>query len=554
MKRRQFLMNLKSIPSEVNINNNSALSLTVSGLDEYKGPWNKKTVAHLLRRTTFGFKFNDLENLEKEGLQKTISQLFTDLPFAELPLNYDFNDDEEVPLGSTWVNAKYGTNAQTSNYRFRSLSAWRVGRTYSGELSIKEKMVTFWINHFGVSNVIDANFLWRYINIFYSNFDGDFKKIIQEITVDPTMLRFLDGNSNTRRSPNENYAREFLELFTIGKGAEAGPGDYTNYTEKDIFELAKVFTGWRDFNYRNSTREGFGSQFTLNNHDITTKQLSNRFGNAVINNKGNLEYLEAIDIVFKQTEVSKFIARKLYRYFVYYKITPEIEQNVISPLAQIIREDNYVLRRALITLFSSEHFFDQANIGVMIKNPQDFMAHATVNLGLQLSDNYVTKYRYWYNTDLMQGRLQMRSFDLPSVAGWKAYYQEPTYYQGWINSVTLPMRSRVTDTFHSRTANTYSGLNVRIDGMPLLNSFPNPENLIDVLDNINTLLFPKPFNEKQIDFLKKVVVPPNGNEADWTKIITDWKANATNARTTDIRNRMYDLLKTISYMPEYQLS
>ena len=555
MERRQFFKSISSANFDATGSSaTSELDPQLNSLAVYSGVWDKRKVAHLLRRATFGFKFSDLKKLEQDGLQKTMDLLFKSNPLGDLPLNYDFNDDPEVPLGSTWVNAKFGTAANVSNYRERSLAAWRVGRTYSGELSVREKMVTFWINHFGIADVRDARFLWKYINLLYSNYIGDFKKLIEEITIDPSMLRFLNGNVNTRRAPNENYAREVLELFTIGKGPVAGPGDYTNYTEKDIFEIAKALTGWRDYNYQSPTREGFGSLFNANEHDTTTKTLSHRFGNAVINNLGNQEYKEVVKIIFQQAEVSRFIARKIYRFFVYYKISEEIEQNIIEPLAKIIRDDNYVMSRALRTLLSSEHFFSSANHGVMIKNPQDFMAQAAVNLGMQQDPNYVNRYRYWWNTDIMHGRLEMRTFDLPSVAGWKAYYQEPTFYQGWINSVTLPIRTRVTDTFHSRTAPNYFGLNVRIDNIPLLNSLEKPEDINKVLEDLNVLMFPKPFTAKQITSLKKVMVPPNGNDEDWTKLINSWKQNATTTITTDVRNRMYDLLRIMSYMPEYQLS
>jgi uncharacterized protein (DUF1800 family) len=554
MERRAFLKNLTKIAPVEGEKPIMEEEPTNTGLNKFTGTWDKRKIAHLLRRATYGFKFSDLETLEKEGLDKTIELLFRNLPLTDLPLNYDYADDPNVPLGQTWVNEKKGIDNNTSNYQFRSIRAWRVGRTYSGELSIKEKMTTFWINHFGIADVDDGRFLWRYLNLLYDNFDGDFKKIIEEITINPSMLRFLDGRVNTRRSPNENFAREVLELFTIGKGPTAGPGDYTNYTEKDIFELAKVFTGWRDTNYRNAVNEGIEPVFTLGNHDTTTKQLSERFGNAKIASNGINEYKDAINVIFQQPEVSKFIARKLYRYFVYYKIDNSVEQNIIEPLAKMIRDDKYVLKRAIKTLLSSEHFYDAAIIGTMIKNPQDFMSHASVNLGLTIPGNYVAKYRYLYSSDLLHGRLEMSTFNLPSVAGWKAYYQEPTYYQGWINSVTLPLRTRITDTFHLRTVYSFGGLGVKIDGTVLLNSFKNPSDINEVLSNLNVLLFAKPFTDKQITSLKKLLSPKTGTDGEWSTTIKDWNANPSTSNTTNVRMLMHDLLRTMSYMPEYQLS
>jgi uncharacterized protein (DUF1800 family) len=552
MERRSFLSKVGK-SSDISVIAAPPPPEPSSNLKAYSGVWNTNAVTHLLRRTTFGFKFADIDTFVKLGLNASIDKLFTSSAIAEFPLNMNYADDPEVPIGTTWVNAKYGLANNVTNYRLASLRSWKAEQTLKGELDIREKLVTFWINHFAVSEILDARYSWKYINNFYNHYAGDFKKLVEEITIDPSMLIFLNGNTNTKRAPNENYAREVLELFTIGKGADAGPGDYTNYTEKDVLELAKVFTGWSVYGYTNATVVGMGSRFTLANHETATKQLSARFNNAKIDNKGENEYKEAINIIFQQPEVARFITRKLYRFFVHYKITPDVEANIIEPLAKIIRNDNYVIKNALITLFKSEHFYDINMRGVMIKNPQDFVAQAIVGTEVGLPTDAMQKYTFCLNADVVHGVLQMQTFDPPDVAGWKAYYQTPTFYRGWVNSVTLPMRYLFTDAIHSRGKN-YRGLNRQADWLKLANTLPNSQNINDFISNLNTLMFVRPFNTKQLSILK-TVLNPNKTDKDWETEVNNWKATPTNTTmATNLGNKIATLMRYLTNLPEYQLS
>ncbi|MCB0871736.1 MAG: DUF1800 family protein, partial [Solirubrobacterales bacterium] len=158
-------------------------------------------------------------------------------------------------------------------------------------ISLREKMTLFWHNHFAVSNVNDPKFLYRHVELLRNFAWGNFRELMKEITVDPTMLRFLNGNQNTRTAPNENYARELMELYTLGKGDLAGPGDYTTFTEDDVIQMAKVLTGWRDRGFNTVNPDvNVESFFTLNRHDTGSKQLSHRFNNEVITNLGDQEY------------------------------------------------------------------------------------------------------------------------------------------------------------------------------------------------------------------------------------------------------------------------
>ena len=352
----------------------SGFTLTSSGagLEPYTGAWGKEQATHLLRRSMFGPNLDQIQAAVDNGLDDTVTQLTTPLQMPDPPVNYNFEDDPNVPIGATWIEAPYSQTINLKGYRRRSLLAWTYGLMLNEGVSLREKMTLFWHNHFVVqrSNVNDPKLNYIYINTLRQNALGNFKELAKKMTIDPSMLMYLNGNQNTSVAPNENYSRELLELFTIGKGPLAGPGDYTNYTEDDVVAMAKVLTGWRVRGFNtNNPMVSVESYFSIGRHDQSDKQLSHRFNNQIISNNGENEYKDLIDIIFQQDEVARFISRKLYRWFVYYDITPEIEDNVIEPMAQIIINNDYDIVQGLTALLSSAHFFESDNLGPMIKKP-----------------------------------------------------------------------------------------------------------------------------------------------------------------------------------------
>src|SRR5690606_22324046 len=220
-------------------------------------------------------------------------------------------------------------------YRRRSLNNWSLELMLQNNPHIREKMTLFWHNHFVTADINEPRVVYYYIDKLRKMSLGNFRQMAKDITVDNAMLEYLNGRDNTRQAPNENYARELLELFTLGKGPSLGNGDYTTYTEKDIMEMAKALTGWVEV--RNSLP--IRSEFRNNRHDTTTKTLSHRFNNATIENAGADEYKNLIDLIFTRDEVAEFICQKLYAWFIYNDITEEVREDVIKPLAEIFREN-----------------------------------------------------------------------------------------------------------------------------------------------------------------------------------------------------------------------
>jgi uncharacterized protein (DUF1800 family) len=378
---------------------------------------------------------------------------------------------------------------------------------------------------------------------------------VKDITIDPAILRYLNGNQNTKVAPNENYARELLELFTIGKGPQVGPGDYTNYTEQDVAEIAKVLTGWVDVGYFSiNPAVTVGSAFVPNRHDNSTKQLSYRFNNAVIAPAGVNEYQNLIDVIFQQDEVARFICRKLYRWFVYYAIDETIETEVIDAMAQVMIDNDYEIRPVLEALFKSEHFFDALSIGPMIKNPVDFILSSTKSLDVQVPAQLGAQYRAWIKMAEPLVVLQMQVFNPPEVAGWKAYYQSPSYYRNWINSVTLPFRMLITDAL-SIVGIEIGGNNfLKIDVLQLVATLDDPTDPNKLIDELSVILFPQPITANQKVYLKNVLIP-GLPDFEWTVEYLDYLADPTNAALAGaVEFKLRLLLRSMMNMPEFYLS
>ena len=254
------------------------------------------------------------------------------------------------------------------------------------------------------------------------------------------MLRYLNGYLNTASAPDENYSRELQELFTLGKGPTVA------YTEDDVKKAARVLTGWR---INNTT---FAVYFDPTRHDTGNKQFSAYYGGATITGRsganGALETDDLINMIFAKDEVSKYICRSLYRWFVYYTIDSAAETNVIEPLAAIFRANNYDIKPVLSTLFKSEHFFDVLNQGCLIKSPVDKVMSCLREFGVVFPDSvteYSDAYGMWNYIRNWLANMGQDLGDPPDVSGWPAYYQEPQFHEIWINSDTLPKRNQFTD-------------------------------------------------------------------------------------------------------------
>jgi uncharacterized protein (DUF1800 family) len=529
-------------------------SVNFTIMTPYTGPWTAAEAAHLLRRCTFGATYNDIQTAVQNGLNATLSDLF--LPsVVDQPLAYD-PAEQIVPQGQTWVAAVYPTNTtanqQTEGARMKSLGAWLAKNLNQESLNLNEKMLFFWQNHFGVSTSGDARAMYQYFNLLRQHALGNVKQLVKEISIDPCMLLFLNGATNNVFSPNENYARELLELFTVGKGAQLAAGDYTTFTEQDVAAGAKIFTGYVVQGVRSDTQAQVTSQFMPVLHDTTSKTLSYHFANQTINSGGATEYATYIDVLFNQTDTAKHICRKLYRYFVNCDITPWVEQNIIADMAQTFVANNYEIAPVLNELLSSAHFFDMSVRGAIIRSPLETLcamlntSSTTANFDLQ-STYQIYLAMYGLADQMGQGYAAP-----PSVAGWTAYYQAPAFYRLWINSTYIKKRFDVANLLTSNNYNVNGNI-FKIQVLSLLNGLSSPASAPQVVEDLCLVLFPKdiPAADK---LAIKAILTGGLPDFEWTLQYNEYLADPTNPTFyTPVELRMQAVLNIMFKMPQFHV-
>ena len=537
--------------------------LQIAHIDEaYSGAWNFETAAHLLRRTTFGPKLSEIEKAVSLGKSASIDKLLSKTEFIpDPPINVKDDDDTEIAIGQTWVHA---TKRKNDFIRRASYAGWRIGlilnQPHNGTeilpFSIREKMVLFWQNHFATeADVVgDARYYYWFHNKLRKNYLGNFKSLVKLINIDPAMLVYLSGQFNTKEAPNENYARELFELFTIGKGPLDGIDSYTYYTESDIIEASKILTGWEvTKNVSGPDRQ----KFTPSRHDNSNKTFSSKFNNQVIQNNGDKEHEDLVDMIFSQERTSEYICEKLYRWFIYYVIDEEVSQKVIKPLAKILRENNYEIKPVLEKLLHSKHFFEIHTRGALIKSPIDynFGVLRQIPLSDYLSLDIKDQYGFWNRRSADIRNQSQDIINHPSVAGWPAYYQSPLFQELWINSVTLPLRT--LNVNHYLSDNGMAALNpgvVYAKPIKLLNEITEPDNIDYIIELFCKWFFPvfSEITSSQKEDFKNIVVGNNPNM--WKDEYTDYINDPTPAKEISINKRLKDLIKEMFKTPEYHLS
>jgi hypothetical protein len=261
---------------------------------------------------------------------------------------------------------------------------WWANRMLQTRHPLEEKMALFWHGHFAVNEakIRDYRKSLGQLELFHKYGTGNFRELLVAVAQSPAMLSFLDAGVNVKGAPNENFAREIMELFTMGVG---------NYSEKDVREGARAFTGW---NYADL-------QFVVHKeqHDDGLKTF--------LGNTGNFDGVDVIDIILKQPATSRFIAGKIYRYFVRQDMAPEFQEK----LGAVLRAHNYDIAPLLETIFLSHDFYSPASVGTQIKSPVQLAISTYKKLGL-------TEVPGVPDFNVATGTLGQQLFSPPTVAGW----------------------------------------------------------------------------------------------------------------------------------------
>jgi len=536
---------------------NARLKNVDSGLEPFSGELTDTHLVHFIKRTRFGATFEELKGLKGKPLDFIISEsLASFTPFTEPVNNYnkvsENKIDPDVPLGETFVEAKF--NDDFEGDRIVALKAWMIGRILGPNSGIQEKMVLFWWNFLPIKmwQVFVSKSCYRYINMLHRNALGNFKTMIRDLTLDPAMLVFLSGAFNNKETPDENFARELQELFCIGKGKDAG------YKEVDVQSAARVLTGWT-VNWDSIHSDGEPvSYFNPEMHHIGNKQFSAFYGNKVISGKegeaGGGELDEMLEMIFATNESAKHLSRKLYTFFVASEITELAEANVITPLANIIRQNNYDIMPALEVLFSSAHFYHAEIMGALIKSPFDFILGLWRNFDMPVAESAMAEKDFYSSILWDMSGMGMESGDPPNVAGWTPYYQAPQYDKIWINTHTILKRAIGSDSMIFWGYWISSSVNIEADLLEFVKRFTFPDDPNLLIKEFAMINLGLELSQSQIDQAKMILL--NGQDQDyyWTGAWLTYMASPNDQESAIIvTNRLKPAFQLLLQMGEAQL-
>lgn len=406
----------------------SARKVTAS-LDVYQQPLSLSDAYHLLRRTSFILDLNYAKSLVGKTAETAVDEIIRNTKNKPSPQPPSFwNDGFPDPRLD-------GAGAAGNDGKIRSqnndLQLWWIKLMQADTNSLSERLAFFWHGHFtsqyNICNLIPAQLMYRQNALFRKYELGDFTNFLKEVTLDGAMLLYLNGNDNRNEAPNENYARELFELFSLGVG---------NYTEADVREAARALTGWKVNFFNNDeklyspflragffdTKEKvvFGSTLKMGyeiNEENVRKNSINGIIDAISSKKGK--------------EMAAFISNKLYRQFVYSKPNAA-DQTFIQSLAKRFQDSNYQLEPLIRSILVSSHFFDPQNRGIQIVSPLESVLNFTSHFS-------VSEER---KNNLMKG-LGLELLAPPTVAGWVGY-------RSWITTKTLPLSIQYFSDFLSR--------------------------------------------------------------------------------------------------------
>ena len=433
---------------------------------------------HLLRRLTFGPNQQQVEAFSAMNIRQALDSLLgsTALP---VPPQYPEDPAGKFPPGYEWVTGTRQEGEPDSRFQ-KALLCWWVGQMAHTDTAL-EKLVFFLHAIITTKREIGGssrdlywqNTLFRqYLINDLTNSNPNFNRythLIRKMMIDNSMLHYLDGRLNVKGRPNENFAREMFELFTIGKGPSLGPGDYTHYTEEDIRSVARVLTGWDVVNWKKPEaftpdpdsglprgRPRINEDTGLASaHDNLPKTFSHAFGGHTIrpvDDPATPESMEdelrqLVDMIYGQEQAARFLCRRIYRFYVHWRIDDQVEEQIIGTMVQTFISHQFRLRPMLEQLFSSEYFFEAASgvgdpkFGSIIKSPLELTLGTLKYFNVALAP--INTPQHNEQMGFLLGWLEEMGLHLMEpydVAGYEAYHQAPGYNRNWITTNTLAKR------------------------------------------------------------------------------------------------------------------
>ncbi len=368
-------------------------------------------VGHLMRRAGFGGRPDQILQAATAGVASTVDAL----------LNYDQTPDTFTPPNDLYLDQKRG--------RIDMLAAWWLGRMLTGSRPFQEMMTLFWHGHFatGANKVNYPRLMYNQNQLFRQNALGSFDDILSAVTKDPAMLIWLDGQRNTKFAPNENYGREVMEIFTLGR---VNPDGEPNFTEDDVHGMARAFTGW----HVDPTGQAI---FTDRLHDDGIK--------TILGQTGNWNADDAVRILVNHPATGPWLASRLWKFFA----SDIPNDSAIAQLGQIYHSSNHSIGEMVHALFTMPEFYSADARQNHIKSPTAFVVATIKQLGLtDVDTTYLPRYLVLMGQEL---------FNPPNVGGWEGG-------ANWVNASTMLTRFN----FASRLTGNAPGSKSMLDGLALV--------------------------------------------------------------------------------------
>jgi len=367
---------------------------------------------HLLWRAAFGPMAEnaaDLDNISQkklwELLLKTSAKQPAKIEVAQNLVDGVYKGVQDIVKmqNPEEVKAMQKRVREQSREDIKNLNIRWLEELINSEAQLREKMSLFWHGHFAC-RVINSYFQQELLQVIREKALGNFKDLLRAVSKSPAMIAFLNNQQNRKKKPNENFAREVMELFTMGRG---------NYSENDIKEAARAFTGW-GFNLNGEF------EFRRFQHDTDSK--------TVLGKTGDFDGDAVLDILLEQKQTARFITKKIYRFFV----NEKIDEARVEALADRFYNSGYDIKKLMEDIFTSTWFYDEKNIGTRIKSPVELLAGIRRLLPMEMENDQ--------SQLLLQKTLGQILFYPPNVAGWPGG-------KNWIDSSSLMLRLRIPQVF-----------------------------------------------------------------------------------------------------------
>ena len=546
----------------------------MAALDEIAGVLGFSRASHLLRRLTFGATRAETDAFSAKSISDALATLLSVTPAPQTP--------EDLKSGMPWI-VPGSQNSSESDLR-QYFRCWLYGLMFNTSGNATEKMTFFLHTNFtAISTVVEKSTALYYQNQLLRKYTtGNIKELALKICKDNAMLVLLDNRLNVNAKPNENYAREFLELYTIGKGKELSAGNYTTYTEQDVQAAARVLSGWdTDFTYSTidpvtgipsgklklsgslASKHDAGSKIfsaAFDNNEIKPSAVSGSFATAEAAEK---ELSDMVDMIFSKRATALNICRKIYRFFVYYRITDQVEIEVISPMADNLIANNYNLKPVFELLFKSKHFFDEDDIitqnnvkGAIIKSPLEVTIGMMKHFNIKLPDPSSDLPGFYKEVGSVLDAMTDQGFDLYEpldVAGYDAYFQAPLYNRNWISPNYLARRFQFAQYIIEGKTSSGKDSVLKLDA---INYVKNPSNVSDPSNGdilpreLIKYLFPENITDQRYLFFQNILLD-NLSVINWKN---EWNNYTASGDDMAVRMQVNAFLNAVLQSAEYQLS